>query len=119
MRKAGLAGAWWTQVTAQVLAAWALVMLMVGTGAPLLYLIFDVMFTLVAVALPLKNDGTIRDRAIASMSAGAVLASVLSLHMLGILLSGFRMNAHQVLTLVAMVLFVVSGALYWLRREEN
>ena len=119
MRAARLKGAWWTQVTAQVMTLWVIVLTVTGLrGADLFTLIFVLAFYAVAFVVPLRNNGTIRDRAISSMAAAAVMASALSLQLLGIILN-LRVGLANLFTLLAMVLFSVAGSLYWLQRDEE
>jgi len=119
MNAVRLKGAWWSQVTAQVLTLWVIVLTLTRLqGVDLFTLAFVLAFYAVALVLPLRSSGTIRDRAISSMAAAAVMASAMSLQLVGIVLN-LRVGLANLFTLLAMVLFSVAGSLYWLHREDD
>jgi hypothetical protein len=119
MSAARLKSAWWTQVTAQVMTLWVVALTLTRLqGTDALTLIFVLSFYVLAVVLPLRGNGSIRDRAISSMAAAAVMASAMSFQMVGIILN-LRLGLANLFTLLAMVLFSVAGSLYWLSREGD
>lgn len=111
--------AWWLQVTGQVITAWTLVLALVRVkGFDPMAATFILAFYGLALWLPMKSSGSIRDRAITCMAAAAVMASALSMQLLGMLFT-LRISSIGLFTLLAMVLFTVSGSLFWLNRETD
>ena len=105
------------QVAAQLLTAWALALAILSRPALDLTTIFVMAYTLLAVVLPFRHDGTPRDRAVACFAAGMVLVSALGFQMVGIVVGGFRMTPTQWSVLGAVVLYSLAGTLHWIRRD--
>lgn len=109
------------QVLGQALSGWALIAHL--TGWPEVS-IWVVAFLFVAILVPLRHDGSLKDRAACNFGAGIVIASFLGWDIViggleGILGgAGFVLPAEAMMMLAATVLFVIAGTMFWLMREE-
>ena len=73
---------------------------------------FTVAFAVAAFSLPLRHDGTSRDRAKTCFGASLVLAGLIGAELiLGVL--GGGVATEDLLLLTATVLFSLAGALHW------
>ena len=102
------------QMIAQALTAWA-VLLSFMNGAPD---IFTAAFGLTAFLLPLRHNGSSRDRATNCFSASLALASVIGFSLIMGLVGG-GVSTETLLLLTATVLFSLAGGLHWIRRHED
>jgi len=102
------------QISAQALTAWA-VLLSFMNGRPD---IFTVAFALTAFLLPLRHDGSNRDRATSCFGASLALASVIGFSLIMGLVGG-GVRTETLLLLTATVLFSLAGGLHWIRRHED
>jgi len=114
----GRRGAHWAQAFAQVLTVWAFVLAVMSRPGFGLESVFMLAYVALAVVLPLRNDGTSRDKAVCCFAASMVLASALALQLWGIV-TGFTLTPVQALTLTSAVLFSLAGGLHWVRREAD
>ena len=96
------------QVAAQALTAWALLVHLVAAEPSA----FTVAFTVAAFSLPLRHDGTSRDRAKTCFSASLVLAGLIGVELVVGMLNG-GMATEGLLLITATVLFSLAGALHW------
>ena len=96
------------QIAAQALTAWALLIHLVASEPSA----FTVAFAVAAVSLPLRHDGTSRDRAKTCFSASLVLAGLLGVELVAGVLGG-AMATEDLFLLTATVLFSLAGALHW------
>jgi len=102
------------QVLAQALTAWA-VLLSFMNGSPD---IFTAAFGLTALLLPLRHNGSSRDRATNCFGASLALASVIGFSLIMGLVGG-GIATETLLLLTATVLFSLAGGLHWVRRDED
>lgn len=110
------------QIGAQATTVWALMMVWLGASVtdPVGPLIFTALFV-VALILPMRHDGSARDRAISNFGAGLVIWSVtawgLLVGLFGYLLTGRGnpITPQQMLLLTATVLYMFAGAFFWVR----
>lgn len=102
------------QVLAQALTAWA-VLISFMNGRPD---VFIATFALTAVLLPLRHNGSSRDRATNCFGASLALASVIGFSLIMGLVGG-GIATETLLLLTATVLFSLAGGLHWVRRDED
>jgi hypothetical protein len=114
MPSGGSVAAQLAQTAAQTLTAWALLVHLMGLDPSA----FTVAFAVAAFSLPLRHDGTRRDRAKTCFSASLVLAGLIGFELaLGLL--GGGVATEDLLLLTATVLYSVAGALYWVGPESG
>lgn len=101
-------------VLAQALTAWALLVHLVGGHPDVL----TVGFGLAAFLVPLRHNGTSRDRAKTCFSASLALTTVIAFRLIMELMGG-GMSSATMLFLTATVLFSLAGGLYWVRRDQE
>ena len=102
------------QMIAQALTGWALLIHVMGGEIS----VFTVAFAVTAFALPLRHDGSARDKATSCFGASLVLASLLGLTLMMSLLGG-GLSTEDMLLLTATVLYSLAGGLYWIRRDDD
>jgi len=109
------------QTLAQALTAWAMIVHLIGWPDVSIWVIT---FLFVAIVVPFRHDGSLRDRAASNFGAGIMIAGFLGWDLIaggmeGILGgAGFGIPAEALMTLAATVLFVVAGTMFWLMRDE-
>lgn len=109
------------QVLGQALAAWALIVHLFGWPEVSIWV---VAFLFVAIVVPFRHDGSLKDRAACNFGAGIMIAGFLGWDIViggleGVLGgAGFVLSAEAMMMLAATVLFVMAGTIFWLMREE-
>jgi len=106
--------AWLAQLIAQTLTGWALMVHVMGGHIS----IFTVAFAVTAFVLPLRHDGSARDKATNCFGSSLALAGLLGLTLMMSLLGG-GLTTEDVLLLTATVLYSLAGGLYWIRRDDD
>ena len=111
------------QALAQALTAWALLLLWVQSSEGL---VAWTLFLVVVTVLPFRAGASDKKRAIANFASGAILLTLIFWGLIDVLIdfafSGGRdlpLSTTQTLLLVATVLFMFSGAFYWLRGRRT
>jgi hypothetical protein len=102
------------QVAAQALTAWALFVHLMGGQVD----VFTVVFAVAAFLIPLRHDGTSRDRAKTCFGASLVLTSLIGFALITGWLAG-RGPTEALVLLTATVLFSVAGGLHWIRHGDE
>lgn len=123
MKHGKVGGAVLAQILGQALAGWTLVTHAAGWPDVSIWV---VVFTVAAIAVPFRHNGSWRDRAAGNFGAAMLLSGFLWWDVLeGGLDSiigggGFGLGVETLLSVTASVLFSVAGALFWiLGREES
>ncbi len=108
------------QVAAQALTAWSAVFAFTGGGE------FSIWFfapLLAAFVVPLRHDGTVRDRATGNFGAAVLVAGIFWWELLFGLLNRFGPGEGTIwdpatmFLLTAAVLFALAGGLFWTAEE--
>ena len=102
------------QIAAQAITAWALFVHLMGGQLDVL----TVGFAVAAFLVPLRHDGTSRDRAKTCFGASLVLASLIGFALMTGFLGG-NGPTEALLLLTATVLFSLAGGLHWIRHDED
>ncbi len=118
----GWMGAALSQILAQTLTSWALLVHVTDWEnlSP-----FVAVPLVAAIAVPFRHDGSARDRAMANFGAAVVASGILWWEILLGALDGLTggpgsaLGPIALLLLVATVLFSLAGGLFWLRREDD
>jgi hypothetical protein len=116
----GRRAASYAQAAAQALCAWSLALHLAEWPevSP-----FHVAFLVVACAVPLRTDGSDRQRATANFGAGLTLAGVVTWDLIAsgllIVVGGgpLLLTAEEMILFAATVMFTFSGAFFWIRRN--